>query len=530
MIRFMTGRKYKSGQDRQQASFLPPRIEDYVGPDNPVRAIDAYVCGLDLNELGFCLAQGEASAGQPAYNPADLLKLYLYGYINQVRSTRRLEREAGRNVELMWLLRGLVPGYRTIGNFRKDNWQALQRANRDFVLLLRELDLLGGELVAIDGAFFHGDAAKASIVTAKSLAEQLAALERDIAAYDAALAASDADESPSPAGDFSEKLRRLQARGAAAKAGLTQLAQSGETQLSRTDPDARLLTKNGQTVAGYNVQIAIDEKHKLIVASDVVNDGNDAGQLHRLAHLAKAAMGAETLSALADTGYYNGETLKACEAAGITPYVPPNQRGQRKDERFGMDDFEYDRAADTYRCPAGQALRPMNGRKIDTTGKAQIVYASLRSACRDCPLQAQCLSAKVRRKTIYRWEHHDVIDRHKARMAQADGMMDKRKQLVEHPFGTIKCRAGYRHFLVRGFEKVRGEWSLMALCYNFTRVLSIVGLARFIAYLAKSLQIAASWLRTSAIVAKTSLKSLSNAINLKNGSNANSLMSCRAYA
>lgn len=495
----MATRVFKTGQDRQQGSFLPARIEDYVGPDNPVRAIEAYVASLDLARLGFGLCDGEGGAGQPAYDPADLLKLYLYGYLNQVRSTRRLEREAGRNLEVMWLLRGLVPGYRTIGNFRKDNRRALQQANRDFVLLARELDLLGGELVAIDGAFFHGDASKASIVTAKTLAEQLAALERDIAAYGEALEASDAEQgSPVPSGDISEKLKRLQEKRAAASAGLAQLEGSGETQLSRTDADARLLSKNGQTVAGYNVQIAVDDKHKLIVASDVVNDGNDTGQLYAVAQAAKEALGAETLQALADTGYYNGETLKDCEAAGITPFVPPSNRGRPSgvEGRFGLDAFGYDAEADVYRCPAGALLRPMNGRKIDASGKAHIVYASRRSSCRDCPLRAQCLTEKAPRRTIYRWQHHDVIDRHKARMAQADGMMQKRKALAEHPFGTIKCRAGYRHFLVRGFEKVRGEWSLMALCYNFTRVLNIVGLARFIAYLAESRSILALWLFT----------------------------------
>jgi transposase len=292
----MTGRIFKTGHDRHQGSFLPPRIEDYVGPDNPVRAIEAYVGSLDLLRLGFRLTDGSAGAGQPAYDPADLLKLYLYGYLNQVRSTRRLEREAGRNLEVMWLLRGLVPGYRTIGNFRRDNRAALQRANRDFVLLARELDLLGGDLVAIDGAFFHGDANKGSIVTGKALAEQLVALERDIAAYGAALEASDADGEasplPKPAGDIAEKLKRLQEKQAAAQAGLAQLKASGQTQLSRTDADARLLSKNGQTVAGYNVQIAVDDKHKLIVASDVVNDGNDTGQLHALAQAAQGAHGA----------------------------------------------------------------------------------------------------------------------------------------------------------------------------------------------------------------------------------------------
>src|SRR5438067_1020294 len=335
----MVNRPFKTGQCRKQASFLPPRIEDYVGSDNPVRAIEAYVQSLDLAALGFRHAGSDGGAGQPPYDPADLLKLYLYGYLNQVRSSRRLEREVRRNVELIWLLKGLAPGYRSIGNFRKDNRDALQAANRDFVLLARELDLLGGGLVAIDGAFFHGDASKASIVTAKRLAEQLAALERDIAAYAEALEANDAAEAAAEpvehsCADAAQKLAALLEKRARAKADLGQLEASGETQLSRTDADARLLSKPGQVVAGYNVQIAVDDKHKLIVASEVVNDGNDTGQLHAMAAAAKLALGAETLRAVADVGYYNGETLKACEADAIEAFVPEPQRRERLASRW----------------------------------------------------------------------------------------------------------------------------------------------------------------------------------------------------
>jgi transposase len=494
----MTNRPFKSGASRHQVSLLPARIEDYVGPDNPVRAIEAYVGGLDLGRLGFVHARGGGGAGQPAYDPGDLLKLYLYGYVNQVRSSRRLERECGRNVELIWLLKGLAPGYRTIASFRKDNWAALKAANRDFVLLLRSLALVGGELVAIDGAFFHGDASKGSIVTRKRLAARLAALDRDIEAYGAALETNDASEAKAAkaggppgdggTGDIGQKLAALMEKRAQAKAELAQLEASGETQLSRTDGDARLLSKNGQVVAGYNVQIAVDERHKLIVASEVVNDGNDTGQLHALALAAKTALGSETLTALADAGYYNGETLKACEADGITAYVPQADRGRRlsRQGRFTLSEFSYDAEADLYRCPEGAELRPMQGRK-DAGGKSYIRYASRRSVCGACPLRQRCLAEKAHRRDIYRWEHEAVIERHRARMAEPEAgtMMRRRGALAEHPFGTLKCRAGYRHFLMRGFDTVRGEWSLMALCYNFTRVLRIIGTDRFIAYMAK---------------------------------------------
>ena len=284
----MTKRSYKIGHSREQVSLLPPCIEDYVGRDNPVRAIDAYVDSLDLNGLDFGDVGSDGGAGQPPYDPADLLKLYLYGYLNQVRSSRRLEREAQRNTEVIWLLRGLTPGYRTIANFRKDNAAGLRAANREFVLLARSLDLLGGELVALDGAFFHGDASKASILTKRRLEERMAALDRSIAEYQSALTANDQAEetaaaasTPPAGGDIAEKLAALRQRRATAAADLAKLEASGDGQLSRTDPDARLLAKHGQIVAGYNVQIAVDDKHKLIVASEVVNDGNDTGQLHR---------------------------------------------------------------------------------------------------------------------------------------------------------------------------------------------------------------------------------------------------------
>lgn len=475
----MMNRTFKTGQSREQASLLPPRIDDYVGSDNPVRAIEAYVDGLDLAALGFQHTDADGGAGQPPFHPADLLKLYLYGYMNAVRSSRRLERETRRNLEVIWLLRGLSPGYRTISSFRRNNAAALSAANRNLLALARKLDLIGGELVAIDGAFFHANASKGSIVTKARLAERLATLQRDIAAYDAELAANDAAED-APARD--ECQPELQRQAAALEAEIAALDASGQTQLSRTDPDARRLAKPGQLVAGYNVQIAVDAKHKLIVASDVVNDGNDAGQLHRMARAAQAAMEVPALTALADAGYYNGETIRACEADAITPYVPvPDRDRAAQAGRFGEAAFTYDKAADQFTCPAGQRLKPC-GTKRDASGKRNLRYASLRRLCKACPLRARCLSEKAERREVWRWEHADVTERHASRMGQAQGqaMAARRKGLVEHPFGTLKCRAGYCHFLVRGFARVRGEWNLMALCYNWTRLFNILGLAGLI--------------------------------------------------
>jgi transposase len=491
----MTNHAFKTGESREQASLLPPRIEDYVGPNNPVRAIESFICALDLAKLGFCHADRGVEVGQPPYDPADLLKLYLYGYINQIRSSRRLEREACRNLELIWLLKNLTPGYRTIANFRKENWKALKAVNRSFVLLVRELGLVGGTVVAIDGSFFHGDASKASIFTRKRLAEQIANLDREIEAYGRSLEDNDAAEashrtdSHGDGGDLGAKVSALMTRRSRAQADLERLEASGETQMSLTDPDARLLAKNGQALAGYNVQTAVDDKHKLIVASAVVNDSSDVGQLHAMAKAATEALEAETLQVLADAGYYSSTELKACEDDGIVAYVPvPEGTGRlEKQGRFSLKDFSYDRTADAYRCPVGALLRPMKGRWQNTSGRVEIRYASRKATCATCPLRSRCLTPKAPYRTIGRWEHEDVLERHRARMQGADELMRRRSAIVEHPFGTLKCRAGYRHFLVRGFNKVRGEWSLMALCYNFTRVLNILGFERFMACIAKAL-------------------------------------------
>src|SRR5229473_3274988 len=329
----MTNRTFKTGDSRDQASLLPPRIEDYVGPDNPVRAIESFVCALDLAKPGFRHAdRGAEEVGQPPYDPADLLKLYLYGYINQVRSSRRLEREACRNLELIWLLRNLKPGYRTIANFRKENWKALKAVNRSFVLLVRELGLVGGSVVAIDGSFFHGDASKASIFTRKRLAEQIAKLDHEIEAYGKSLEDNDAAEAKEPrkdrtddnsdggggdGGDLGAKVSALMAKRSRAQADLARLDASGETQMSLTDPDARLLSKNGQTVAGYNVQAVVDDKHKLIVASEVVNDSSDVNQLHAMAKATKEVLEAKSLHVLADAGHHSRADFPARQDTGI---------------------------------------------------------------------------------------------------------------------------------------------------------------------------------------------------------------------
>ncbi len=461
---------------------LPPCVDEYVSRNNPVRAIDAYVDTLDLQALGFTNSQPVLSAGQPAYDPAALLKLYLYGYLQGIRSSRKLEREANRNLEVMWLIEGLRPTYKTIADFRKTNVAALKAANRDFLLLCKELALFGGEQVAVDGSFFKADASKTGIYTEDKLGKQLEELDKKIADYQQALAEQDAADDQAGQGSLVEdgqlqqKLERLRNKQAEKKTLLQQLKDSGDKQVSTVDKDARLLTKRGQTVAGYNVQIVVDDKHKLIVAEEVTQDGNDVHQLAPMLAKAQDILQSENLTGLADSGYYEGSQLKTCEDQQIIVYVaiPDKSKAIAAKGRFTREQFSYDPEHDSYSCPQGKPLTA-SGKPHLKNGKQMTRYQSKASDCAQCPLRGQCLSEKAAVKQIQRWEHEAVIERHQQRLEQKPGIMKKRGALAEHPFGVLKHRAGMNHFLMRGLEKCRGEFSLMVLGYNFTRILNILG-------------------------------------------------------
>ncbi|HEY8036093.1 MAG TPA: IS1182 family transposase [Methylobacter sp.] len=478
----MTSRRYHPVLNRQQDMLLPPCVDEYVSQNNPVRAIDAYVNTLDLQALDFTNSHPVLGAGQPAYDPAALLKLYLYGYLQGIRSSRKLEREASRNLEVMWLIEGLRPTYKTIADFRKANGVALKATNRDFLLLCKELALFGGEQVAVDGSFFKADASKTGIYTEDKLNKQLEAMDKKIADYQQALAEQDAADDRRVQGSWVEdgqlqqKLEQLRHKQAEKKALLQQLKDSGDKQVSTVDQDARLLTKRGQTVAGYNVQIVVDEQHKLIVAEAVCQDGNDVHQLAPMLEKAQGLLQAENLTGLADSGYYEGNQLKTCEDQNITVYValPDKSKAIAAKGRLTREQFSYDPEQDCYRCPQGNPLTA-SGKAHQKNGKGLTRYQSKASDCAQCPLRGQCLSEKAAIKQIQRWEHEAVIERHKKRMEQKPGIMKKRGALAEHPFGVLKHRAGMNHFLMRGLEKCRGEFSLMVLGYNFTRILNILG-------------------------------------------------------
>lgn len=480
----MTRRRYKTGIDRKQGFLLPASIEEYVSQENPVRAIDTYIDSLDLSSLGFSNTSDQLTPGQPSFAPQAMLKLYLYGYLHRVRSSRQLEQECQRNLEVIWLMQGLRPVYKTIANFRKDNLQGIQAVNRDFVQLCKELDLFGRELVAVDGSFFRGNVGKKSIYTEERLKKTMEKIEQHIETYLQAMEQADAEETeqePLEQGQLQEKLAQLRERQQAYRERLQKLQVSGEKQLAEVDEDARLLSKAGSgTVAGYNVQTVVDNKHKLIVASEVTQDGNDQRQLEPMALEAKAVLDAEELEVVADAGYFNAAQIKNCQEAKITPYVPePDKTAQvRQQGRFGREAFAYQPESDSYLCPAGKVL------KYKTTilkGEKQMrQYTSQAKVCAQCPLKDQCLPPKTPVRQISRWEHQVVIEDHRKRMKQKGrAMMSLRACLAEHPFGTLKRWCGMSHFLLRGLAKVRAEMSLLMFAYNFKRVLSIFGMEEF---------------------------------------------------
>ncbi len=480
----MSERRYQEVQSRSQMMLLPPCLDDYVSEHNAVRAIEAFVGTLDLQALGFEHAEANCGAGQPAFDPALLLKLYLYGYQHRVRSSRRLEAETQRNLEVIWLCQGASPSYKTIADFRKNNAAALRAVNREFVLLCRELSLLGGTRVAIDGTYLKADANPDSFHTRVSLERYLKRLDEQIAAYHRQMDEADAEEYADGSEDpeLASKLEALVERQQKKKALQKRLLESGEGQVSEVDDDARLLIKKGKMVGGYNCQIAVDDRHKLIVAEDVVQDGNDSAQLEPMMTKSREAMGSKGLVGLADSGYFNGAGLKSCEEKGMEAYVSIPDHAVRKgrDGRFGADDFRYDAQDDTYVCPAGERLA--RGGSAINKGKLYFIYRGTAAVCRDCSLSGRCLAKSRSTRRIQRWEHEDVVDRHRRKMSADAPLMRGRRELVEHPFGTLRRWAGMEHFLMRGLGKCRGEFSLMTLGYNFKQVMNVLGEAAFAEY------------------------------------------------
>ena len=474
-------KRFVEGDDRRQGYLLPEALDDYVAEDNPVRVVEVFIEELDLAALGFAGVQ-PAATGRPAYHPSTLLKLYLYGYLNRVQSSRRLEREAQRNIELMWLTGRLAPDFKTIANFRADNGPAIQKACAQFVLLCRRLDLFTRAVIAIDGSKFKAVNNRDKNFTVAKLAKRLQQVEAGIARYLAALDRADREESDvaeAKTTRIKDKIAGLRRQMQALKAMEQTVQEAPDKQVSLTDPDARSMATSGRGtgIVGYNVQTAVDAEHHLIVAHEVTNLGHDRTQLEPMALKAQAATGCEDLTALADRGYFNGDQVLSCEGTGVAPVVPKTlTSGNTKRGLFTGQDFIYDAKKDHYTCPAGQHLT--RGRvRSDRSGDID-QYRHL-TACFTCPLKPRCTAEKVKR--VKRWIHEGVLDVMQDRLDRMPDAMDVRRQTVEHPFGTLKAWMGATHFLTRTLDKVRTEMSLHVLAYNLKRMITILGVGPLIA-------------------------------------------------
>ena len=473
-------RRFIEGADRSQTTLFPSSLEDYISEDNPVRVIDVFVDELDLGDLGFKRHVPEAT-GRPAYHPAILLKLYIYGYLNRVQSSRRLEREAGRNVEVMWLTGRLVPDHKTIADFRKDNGPAIRNVCRDFILLCRQLNLFSSSLVAIDGSKFKAVNARDNNFTEAKMKRRLAQIEKSISKYLDQLETADRQEpaiAEARTAHLKEKIAGLKREMKRLGKLEAQRQAAPDGQISLTDPDARSMMTSGRGsgLVGYNVQSAVEAQHHLIVAFEVTNSGHDEGNLTATGEAAREAMGCKDLEAVADRGYYKGEDIFDCEETGIVTYIAkPLTSGIKTRGLFGKQDFVYIAADDEYRCPADKRL-PRRSKKTDS-GRLNHLYWT--EDCHGCPLKSKCTTSDVRR--IARWEHDDVLERVQQRLDLDPGKMRQRREIVEHPFGTIKSWMGATHFLMKRKVNVTTEMSLHVLAYNMKRVMNIIGIGPLMA-------------------------------------------------
>jgi transposase len=474
-------KRFVDGVERGQSTLFPECLEDWINEDNPVRVVDVFVDELDLSQLGFGRVDPK-STGRPSYHPAVLLKLYIYGYLNRIQSSRRLEREAGRNVEVMWLTGRLVPDHKTIADFRKDNGCAIRRVCARFVALCRTMGLFGEASVAIDGSKFKAVNNRDKNFTRAKMKRRLAQIEESVARYLEHLDSADRQE-PSLARTtkttrLREKLAKLKEEMQRLQALELQMLSTADQQISLTDPDARSMATSGRGsgVVGYNVQAAVDTKHHLIVAHEVTNIGSDRSQLARVAKDTKAILEAETLDVVADRGYFNGEEILACEQAGITVTLPKPMTSNAKAEgRFGKQDFRYLIEDDVYICPAGERLVY----HYTNEEEGLLLRRYWTNACQGCAIRANCTTGKERR--ITRWEHEHVLEAVQRRLDEHPEKMRQRRETVEHPFGTIKARMGATHFLMKTLPRVATEMALHVLAYNLTRVMNIIGIAPLIA-------------------------------------------------
>lgn len=467
--------RFVEGEDRRQSLLLPESLDDYVTEDNPVRVVEVFIEELDLGALGFEGIQ-PAATGRPAYHPATLLKIYLYGYLNRIQSSRRLERETQRNIELMWLTGRLMPDFKTIADFRRDNGPAIRAACAQFVVLCRQFNLFTRAVVAIDGSKFKAVNNRDKNFTVAKVAKRIEQVEASIARYLAALDRADrqdGDVAEAKTVRLKEKIEGLRRQMQSLKEMGRQVEAAPDKQVSLVDPDARSMATSGKGtgIVGYNVQMAVDAEHHLIVAHEVTNIGNDRAQLTSMGQRARDATGCEEITVLADRGYYNGDEVLACEGTGLLPCIPKTQTsGNAKRGLFTVADFIYNAENDRYTCPAGEYLTKG---KVRSDRRDNMDHYRNLTACLTCALKPRCTPDKIKR--LKRWEHEGVLDKMQARLDRMPDAMTIRRQTVEHPFGTLKAWMGSTHFMTRTLEKVRTEMGLQVLAYNMKRMINIFG-------------------------------------------------------
>jgi transposase len=474
-------KRFIEGENRLQNTLFPERLDDYIAEDNAIRIVDAFVDKLDLLSLGFEGAEPSAT-GRPGYHPAVMLKLYIYGYLNRIQSSRRLEREAQRNVELIWLTGRLMPVFKTIAGFRKDNRQAIRKVCLEFVELCRELQLFSGVLVAIDGSKFKAVNGRDNNYTRKSVKRRIQNTQQNIDRYLAKLDAVDAEEPEIrevSAKELQKKIASMEAKMAELKARQTEVETHPDQQVSTTDEDARSMMKaGGGSVVGYNVQTAVDEKHHLIVTHEVTNATTDRQQLDKMGKRAKKALNTKALTVVADAGYYEGQAIAECYAADITALVPKTDTTDRKAKgKYTKADFRFDAKNDEYVCPAGERLTY----RFDSVESGKTLKVYMRYGCSSCALQKHCTTATAKR--LKRWQHEDILDKAEIELKKRPLAMRQRKALVEHPFSTLKQAMGSTHFLMRRLPNVKAEMSLHVLAYNMKRAINVLGVEKILTQL-----------------------------------------------
>jgi len=474
-------KRFIEGIDRDQGMLFPDCLEDWIGKDNPVRVVDAFVDELDFGDLGFHRVNPKAT-GRPSYHPSVLLKLYIYGYLNRVQSSRRLEREAGRNVEVMWLTGRLAPDHKTIADFRKDNGRAIRKVCSQFVALCRRLDLFADASVAIDGSKFKAVNNRDRNFTRAKMQRRMAQIEESVARYLHQLDSADRQE-PTEAltaktDRLKEKIVRLKQEMQRLEQLKTQMLETPDQQISLTDPDARSMATSGRGsgVVGYNAQVSVETTHHLIVTHEVTNGGNDRSQLSPMAKKTKAVLQTDDLDVVADRGYFSSLEILACDKAGVTVTLPkPQTSGSRAKGMFTRQDFRYVADDDVYICPADKRL--VFHYENEENGLTLRRYWT--NECQHCTIKRRCTTGKERR--ITRWEHEHLLDEVQERLDQHPEKMRQRRETVEHPFGTIKMWMGSTHFLMKRLRNVRTEMALHVLAYNLKRVMNIFGVGPLMA-------------------------------------------------